>query len=441
MKFFGREIELRELRKVREFSMEKSRFTVLTGRRRVGKTELSRQAFDDGATPYLNLPITRQPEVTLCAQLQEEAERVLDIGIHGTCTRFGELFRELMKAAERRPYTLVLDEFQEFDRTNPGVYGDIQHVWDEYHNKTKLNLVANGSVNRLMNKIFFDDSQPLYGRNTGTLTLKPFGPSLLKEIFRFYKPDYTNKDLLALWVVSGGIARYVDMMMSAHAFTRREMLDEIFSPLSAYIPEGRTILADEFGPDYGTYFALLSAISSGRTTSAEMKSLLGTEVGGYLAKLEDQYSIVVKKQPIFAKASSKNAHFQIDDCFFRFWFRFVHKLYYLNELGRRDLMRETAERDFDSFSGYALERYFTAKLAEEKRCTRIGGWWDRKGENEIDIVCEDEVAGTLAFYEVKVDPARFNPSGLDGKVAAFFDKNPVKRNLVSTTGCLSTDDL
>ena len=441
MRFFGREVELKELRKVRELSQERSRFTVLTGRRRVGKTELSREAFDDGKTPYLNLPITRQPEVTLCAQLQEEAERVLHLGMHGTCTRFGELFRELMKEAEKRPYTLVIDEFQEFDRMNPGVYGDIQHIWDEYHNKTKLNLVVNGSVNRLMNKIFFDDSQPLYGRNTGTLMLKPFGPSLLKEIFRCYKPDYTNSDLLALWTVSGGVARYVDMMMSAHAFTKAEMLEEIFSPLSAYIPEGRTILADEFGSDYGTYFTLLAAISAGQTTSAELKNLLGTEVGGFLAKLEDQYSIVEKKQPIFAKQTSKNAHFQVDDCFFRFWFRFVHKLSYLNELGRRDRMRDIAERDFDVFNGYALERYFAAKIVEDKGCTRIGSWWDRKGENEIDIVSEDEIAETLAFYEVKIDASRFDATRLAEKVEAFFAKNPDKRNLHYKTGLLSIEDM
>ena len=441
MRFFGREIELRELRKARELSFERSRFTVLTGRRRVGKTELSREAFDDGKTPYLNLPITRQPEVTLCAQLQEEAERVLHLGIHGTCTRFGELFRELMREAEKRPYTLVLDEFQEFDRTNPGVYGDIQHVWDEYHNKTKLNLVVNGSVNRLMNKIFFDDSQPLYGRNTGTLTLRPFGPALIKEIFRSYKPDYTNRDLLALWAVSGGVARYVDIMMSAHAFTRREMLEEIFSPISAYIPEGRTILADEFGPDYGTYFALLAAISSGQTTSAEMKNLLGTDVGGYLAKLEDQYSIVVKKQPIFAKSTAKNGHFQIDDCFFRFWFRFVHKLGYLNELGRRDRMLEIAERDFDVFSGYALERYFHWKFAETTSFVHMGAWWDRKGAEEIDLVCEDELGGELAFYEVKRDPTRFDSGKLASKVEAFFAKHPEKLGLKRTVGMLSLNDL
>jgi hypothetical protein len=219
------------------------------------------------------------------------------------------------------------------------------------------------------------------------------------------------------------------------------MLEEIFSPLSAYIPEGRTVLADEFGTDYGTYFTLLAAISSGQTTSSELKNLIGAEVGGYLAKLENQYSIIVKKQPVFERASAKNCHFQIEDCFFRFWFRFVHKLDYLNELGRRDRMLELASRDFDVFSGYALERYFSAKLVEEKRCTRIGGWWDRKGENEIDIVCEDEVSGSLGFYEVKVDPSRFDAARLDEKVAAFFAKNPERRNLVRKSGLLSLADM
>ena len=149
----------------------------------------------------------------------------------------------------------------------------------------------------------------------------------------------------------------------------------------------------------------------------------------------------MKKQPVFERASAKSCHFQIDDCFFRFWFRFVHKLDYLNELGRRDRMLELASRDFDVFSGYALERYFSAKLVEEKRCTRIGGWWDRKGENEIGIVCEDEVSGSLGFYEVKVDRSRFDAARLDEKVAAFFAKNPERRSLVRKSGLLSLSDM
>ena len=73
--FFGREKEIALLRRERETARRAARFTVLTGRRRVGKTALVRKALDDGVLPYVHLPITRQPESTLCGQMQEEAER------------------------------------------------------------------------------------------------------------------------------------------------------------------------------------------------------------------------------------------------------------------------------------------------------------------------------------------------------------------------------
>ena len=441
MEFFGRQEEISALRRIRSAATENARMTVLTGRRRVGKTALVRKALDDGKMPYVHLPITRQPEVTLCEQLQAECEDVLHLGMHGTCRRFGDLFRELMKESVRRPFTLVLDEFQEFDRTNPGVFGDIQAIWDRFHPQSKINLVISGSVNRLMNKIFLSDSEPLYGRNTGRLQLQPFSASLLKEIFRSYRPAYKPADLLVLWTLTGGVARYVDLLMSEKAFSRKAMMETVFDPTSSYLDEGRTILADEFGPDYGTYFTILAVLSSGQTTSAELKNVLGCEVGGYLAKLENQYGVISKKQPLFAKSSSKNCHYQIDDCFFRFWFRFVFKNRYLQELGRYDRMRELAERDFDAFAGYSLERYFIWKMREGTSFTRIGSWWDRKGENEIDLVCEDEAKGLLSFFEVKTDVRRLDLGVLRRKSEAFFAKKPEKRSAKITFGGLSIEDM
>ena len=441
MEFAGRQDEIAELRRIRARSAESARMTVLTGRRRVGKTALVRRALDDGKTPYVHLPITRQPEVTLCEQLQGECEEVLHLGIHGVCHRFGELFKELMIESTKRPFTLVLDEFQEFDRTNPGVFGDVQAIWDRYHDRSKINLVISGSVNRLMNKIFFADSEPLYGRNTGCLRLQPFKVSLIKKIFAAHHPRYKASDLLTLWTLSGGVARYVEGLMSEKAFTRKAMLETVFASTSSYLDEGRTILADEFGPDYGTYFTILAAISSGQTTSAEIKNLLGVEVGGYLAKLESQYGIISKKQPIFEKTTAKNCHFQIDDCFFRFWFRFIFKNRYLQELGRYERMREIAERDFDVFAGYSLERYFYWKFVEETSFTRMGAWWDRKGENEIDLVCEDEAAKALNFYEVKTDARRIDLDALRLKSAAFFAKNPDLKNATCSFAGLSLNEM
>ena len=50
------------------------------------------------------------------------------------------------------------------------------------------------------------------------------------------------------------------------------------------------------------------------------------------------------------------------------------------ELERFEKMREMAERDFDTFGGYALERYFFWKFIEDSDYTKMGAWWNRKGE-------------------------------------------------------------
>ena len=56
-------------------------------------------------------------------------------------------------------------------------------------------------------------------------------------------------------------------------------------------------------------------------------------------------------------------------------------------------------------------------------------------------MCEDELGGEIAFYEVKRDPKRFSDSKLQAKIAAFFSKNPEKRNLRHTSGLLSLSDM
>ena len=230
MDFYGREEERAELERIRERSLANARFTVVTGRRRVGKTELLERAYHDGRTPYLHFLVTRRSERDLCATFQEEAQRVLGRPFLGRADRFGALFEELLEYAVATPFTLVIDEFQELDRIDPGIFGEIQGAWDRWHGKAKVNLVACGSVNRMMTKIFLDDSQPLYGRNTGRLDVGPFPTAVLRRILADRNPRYSGRDLLALWTLTGGVARYVELFMDVGATTRGAMLDEVFAP-------------------------------------------------------------------------------------------------------------------------------------------------------------------------------------------------------------------
>ena len=62
-------------------------------------------------------------------------------------------------------------------------------------------------------------------------------------------------------------------------------------------------------------------------------------------------------------------------------------------------------------------------------------------ENEIDLVCEDEVGNRMDFYEVKKNAGRYSPSLLESKVEAFFEKHPQKRALDHSVGVLSLEDM
>jgi hypothetical protein len=91
----------------------------------------------------------------------------------------------------------------------------------------------------------------------------------------------------------------------------------------------------------------------------------------------------------------------------------------LLEIKGYDRVREIVRRDYATFSGFALERYFREKFIESAKWTRIGSWWDRKGENEIDLMAENELEKNDAGCEIKRDKSRIDIELLKGKFAAF----------------------
>ena len=77
---------------------------------------------------------------------------------------------------------------------------------------------------------------------------------------------------------------------------------------------------------------------------------------------------------------------------------------------------------------------------ESKAYTRIGSWWDRKGENEIDIVAENELNDEAVFIEVKRKEDNFDAIALNEKVDVFTRATgEFKDYIVSQKGLSMTD--
>lgn len=438
MKFYNREKELDWLGHTREIAFgNHSQMTMVTGRRRIGKTKLILKSCE--GTPTVYLFIDRSNEAMLCGTCAHEASEALGIYISPEITSFASLFETLMNIGRNKAFNLVIDEFQEFFYINPSVYSRIQDIWDRYKDTTHVNFIASGSVYTLMHRIFMDYKEPLYGRCDNTIKLRPFGTEVLKQIISDHKPDYTNDDLLALYTFTGGIPKYIESFMDNGCTDMESMVDWMMRPNSLFQNEGKALLVQEFGKKYGNYFALLSAIANGDNTQQKLSGLMGdVSINGHLKRLEEDYELIGRKRPLFAKEGTQTVRFEITDLFLRFWFRYFIKYHYLIEIENLERLGEIIKSDYPTYSGLTLEIYFRKKLMESKIFDQIGSWWQAKQDDpcEVDIVAIYAERKRALVAEVKRKRKNFKLEDFKRKVEILRTKILSKYEIEPVLYCL-----
>ena len=440
MKFYNRTSELAELQRIQNLSFsQNSRLTVVTGRRRIGKTSLIMKSVVNSTWVYLF--VGRKNEATLCSEFKSIITQTLGAFIPDEVRTFRSLFTILMQLAERQSFVLVIDEFQEFYNVNASIYSDMQNIWDQYKNKTKMHLIVSGSVYSLMQKIFQNSKEPLFGRADNILKISAFDLVTLKLIMHDYKPDYINDDLLALYTITGGVPKYVELLCDNNALTVNEMIEFVVRENSSFIDEGKNLLIDEFGKNFGTYFSILNAVSGGVNTQPAIESALGDKnIGGQIKRLIEDYDILVRQRPLLAKEGTQSVRYEIHDNFLRFWFNYFDRYRSLIEIKNFTALQALIKSDYTTYSGIILERYFKQKLAESFQFRAIGSWWESKGDqNEIDIVALYLEKDRAFVAEVKRNKKNFKPERFVGKVEHLKTKVLPGYNL--ETVCLSIDDM
>lgn len=415
MKFYDRENETKLLNDSELMSRDNAMFTVISGRRRIGKTSLILKSLEGKTFVYLF--VTRMSEAMLCEKFQMEIQKSLGLNIYGKVLNFSDLFEILMRESITRHFTVVIDEIQNFYRINPAVFSQIQEIWDKYHQESKINLIVCGSIRSLMVKIFENQTEPLYGRATNKMILKPFAPSVLKNILKDNYPECSAEDLLALYVFTGGVAKYVELFMDNRCFTKEAMIDYVTKSDSYFITEGKDLTISEFSNDFDNYFSILQLIASGKNSQVQIDGVLLKNTGAYLNNLEKNYELITKIKPMFAKSGARLIKYNINDNFLRFWFRFIYPYQELIESGQWHLLRDNILQNYNVFSGLALEKFFREKLMESGQYTSVGNWWDKNSENEIDIIAVNNFTHKGLIAEVKRNPQKINLAVLQQKAA------------------------
>lgn len=430
MKFYNRTSEIKELQRIQKLSFDSySRMTVITGRRRIGKTSLAVEA-TKGDTPTVYLFVSRKNEAALCDEFSMLISSTLGVYIPSEIKSFRSLFQMVLELGKTRRFNFIIDEFQEFEYVNPSVYSDMQNLWDQYRKHTHLNLILMGSVFSMMHKIFEGYKEPLFGRADNIIRLTGFGTETLKEIMNDHRPGYDNDELLALYTFTGGVPKYIELLSENTDLSINGMLDFMVRDNSPFTDEGKNILIEEFGKDYGVYFSILSCIACGINTQASIEAALGgISIRGQLRRLIEDYLLIIRLRPIMSKEGTHNVRYDINDNFLKFWFRYYDKNKSMVEIRNFVLLRKIINDDYTTFSGTMLEKYFRLKMMESHQYSAIGSWWERKKgkeANEIDIIGVSAEGKKVLVAEVKRQQRNYDHKEFMRKVEC------VKTHILST---------
>lgn len=398
--FINRTKELEALES--EYRSNRASFSVVYGRRRVGKTALLGEFIKDKSHIYCY--ITQSDLNTQLQLFIKQITPLVDsvLAKHLNFQSFEEAIEFLASLALKEKLVLVIDEYQYLVSMDSAFSSKLQRLWDEKLQHANIYLILCGSVLSMMQSEVLNYLAPLYGRRTSQFHIKSVKFAHIVE----FLPSLTPLKQMQVYASFGTIPKYLneyDETLSFMENIERKILNK-----NAYLySEGVFLLKNEIS-DTTTYFSILESISKGNTKIGNIASTLGVNssyLTKYLQKLIE-LDILTKDIPVTETnpLKSKFGRYRIKDKFLNFWFYYVFKNYNYLEIEQTKAVLDEIELNFnDRFVSFAFEDVviedilMTPQKYLEFVPTKIGRWWNNK--EEIDIVAFNDMH--IAFIECK----------------------------------------
>ncbi|ADN36140.1 ATPase [Methanolacinia petrolearia DSM 11571] len=393
--FVNREQELDFLNK--KYAENSAQMIVLYGKRRIGKTELIKKFIEDKDGTYI-LCTNDSTEENIKEMKDKFAdltgkEYFRDIDV----SSFYSLYKHFSEEIGNRNAVIAIDEFPYLIELNRGVVSVFQKIWDELLIDRNLFLIICGSSMGMMETEVLGYKSPLYGRRTGEWNVSPMSFKHLK----YFYPVYEKSDLFCLWAICGGIPFYLQKL-DGSLTVEENIKKKILRKGEVLYNEPGVLLREEFR-EPKTYTLILKYLSLGYNKQGELSSVTGIEKGNlskYLSVLENLRFI----EYILPLGRKKGGIYEINDQFFRFWFRFVYPNLSDLEMGLIDEVYSRISPQLNAYYGKQFERLVIEQIKTKEvplpfTFTDVRPWWHK--ENEIDAVVTNPENRDILFVECK----------------------------------------
>jgi uncharacterized protein len=328
-----------------EYRSNKATFSVVYGRRRVGKTSLLSKYILDKPSIYLYITLS-----DLKMQLEAFTKQIKKfvpplVAKHLKFDSFEEALEFLSEIPLEKKLVLVIDEYQYLTQLDKAFSSKLQKLWDMNLVNSNIHLILCGSVLSMMHSEVLAYNSPLYGRRTSQLHIKAIKFNYLKE----FVPKCSKLELMQIFASFGSIPKYLNEYDSSIPFMKN-IEQKILNKNSYLYSEGNFLLKDEIS-DARSYFSILESISKGNTKIGHIGTSLGL-VSSHLTKYMQrliELDIIEKEIPVTEKnpLKSKFGRYKIKDKFLNFWFFYVFKNYNYLEIEQKQAVLDEIDINFN----------------------------------------------------------------------------------------------
>ena len=378
---------------------ERSKFVVVYGRRRIGKTFLVRRFFKDNyAFSFVGKHEMRREQ-----QLAEFAKELMCYS-HSTFVPQLKNWTEAFDALQRLLETynipgkkvVFFDEMPWMDTPKSDFVSALENFWNGWANmRDDIVLVACGSATSWMVDKLLHNQGGLFNRITQKIYLRPFKLSEMEQYLDEKHFGWNRYQIAQCYMILGGIPFYLTLLNPKLSLLSN--IDELF------FADAHAMLRTEYNELYSTlfkrpdnYLAVIRMLTERKEGFTRKEINEKTKLGG--AALSKILSDLEQCDFIFSYArygnAKNNAIYRIKDFYTLFYYKYV------NGIDTKDSLRWThlsSTPQVSSWQGFSFELLCLLHLDEIKKALGIdrilndaSAWRSRQPEQntQIDLVIE-----------------------------------------------------
>ncbi len=445
-KIIGRKNELEILDRL--YASPKSEFVIVYGRRRVGKTFLIDQRFDDLFSFRISALANATGEQQLVNfQSLFNASADASLALSNPPNNWFDAFQSIIKlvgADTRSRKVVFFDELPWYDTHGSDFIIALEHFWNNWAaRRSDILLIGCGSAaSWMINKLILNRGG-LHNRITERIHLQPF---TLNETEAFLKSKggvFDRYQLLELYMAMGGIPFYLDNLLLNRSVAQN--IDRMFFTTGAILNIEYIALYRSLFNRYEKHVQIVEALAekSKGLTRTELLAATKLSDGGSTTNILDELeqSGFIKRYFPFGK-SKRDALYQLIDPYSLFYLTFVKDA---KTEGQGAWLSQFDSPKWRAWSGYAFEYICRYHIDAIKKRLGISGvyaeistWRSQNSEKgaQIDLII-DRNDRVINICEIKFATDVFSitksyAENLRNKLRAFRTETETKKTLFLT---------